>query len=221
MLCLLAEVLFGSAATALADSEWRTAVDNDGIVCSKREVIGSKLLEIRCDTVFRVPVSTSMAVMLNFDTYTDWHPLYQEAKVLARPSPDSWVVYTVTNGQWPVQPRDVVDYGSLQTNPVAHSAVYSFQMTSSTLMPPVKGYVREPYSQGSMTWTSIDGGKATKFTGIQRADPGGLLPAFLVNFISSSLAFDAVKALRRHCEKQGGSPELRRRFLVLDAVAKE
>lgn len=215
---LLTYVLAGTGRTAAAAGAWKTAVDKDGITCSKREVEGSKLLEIRCDTIFRVPVSTSMAVMLDFDSYTEWHPLYQETKVLARPTPDSWIVYTVTNGQWPVQPRDVVDYGRLQVDPSGHGATYSFEITSTSMRPPVKGYVREPFSQGSMTWTSMDGGQATKFTGTQRADPGGMLPAFLVNFISSSLAFDAVQALRKHCEKQGGNPELRGRFRILDDV---
>jgi hypothetical protein len=190
----------------LHDDQWRVAVDRDGVQCARQEVPGSAILAVRCTTFIEAPPLEVITVILDFDRYTDWHPLYDAAFVVEHVGEREWLVYTGTKGQWPVRPRDTVDRGHLV---IESDGVPAYVFRELDAHPALEGTgrVRQLQNRGRVRFEAVEGG--TRFTGIQLADPGGRLPAFIVNLVSGRVAHETISAIRARAESMQGDSAIR------------
>ncbi|MDH4090404.1 MAG: hypothetical protein OEV24_08050 [Cyclobacteriaceae bacterium] len=127
--------------------------------------------------------NTSFEKLINFmediDNYVNWQYNTIESRILHKTGRRSTVYRVVVDAPWPVSDRELITEITLQYDSVAqtllitnHSAAYDY--------PASENLVRVPFSEGIMHVASFNG-SSLKINYTFRIDPGGSVPAWLIN----------------------------------------
>ncbi|MBU2488767.1 MAG: hypothetical protein KKA60_05200 [Proteobacteria bacterium] len=184
----------GSEALAL-DCDWEQVMDKDGIVAWRRPVPGTPIMEIRAAGIIQQPVEVLAEALRDVPAGPLWIPNCVEARVLSRRDKNNMTMHHVIKTPWPCDWRDVV----LATN-VTYRMEYGRGICDLTVEDapslsanPDRVRIRDFKARFVFEYL---GPKATGFILTTRVDPGGYLPAFLVNFFSKHFAFRQIENLR-------------------------
>jgi len=132
--------------------------------------------------------------MLNVSNYVNWQYNTIEAKVLDKP-PDHSIVYrVVVEAPWPLSNREMITKLSIHFDSTArqltitnHNIAFDF--------PRNKELVRVPFSDGIMLVRQLDTSSLKVFYSL-RIDPGGNVPAWLVNIAMAEGPFYSFTKLK-------------------------
>jgi uncharacterized membrane protein len=144
----------------------------------------------------KAPAETVFNVLGDFEHYPDFMPYVKESRVLSRRGNSEIVTYArvappfVSERDYPLQVR--VTRGTPK-----NGGVFRIDWTALPgAWPEVEGVVRVKLSEGSWLVEPLHRGKRTRLTYTLLANPGGLIPGFVVN-LSNTIAipelFEAVK----------------------------
>ena len=185
--CALLAVLLGAPAPARAQS-WQQVSDEDGLIVEMRAYAGSKVNEVRASAVFDVPAARVQALLGDFSR----HPGVIPPTTLARRL-DGDVWYMVIDPPW-VARRDYCIRVSTFRN-AEGGTVFAWVQTSDGCPPPQPRLVRMPENRGAWTVTPL-GERRTRVSYQAHTDPGGALPAWIVNRSLARTMRDVFAALR-------------------------
>ena len=116
------------------------------------------------------------------------------------------IEYNRVAAPWPVADRDTTLRSWVEANAGKGEVWARFQSVSVPEAPPVSGVVRMPRLAGYYHLEAIDVDH-TKVTYQVDADPGGLLPDWLVKLTSRKLPIETIVGLRRQVAKTRGQHE--------------
>lgn len=189
---------FGALPSALA-AEWELSVDSDGIKVWTRERAGSKYKEAKGEAIIPAPPAKVFSVIVSAETCKEWVFGCVNSYVIERPRPQDGVVYMRTNNLWPVSDRDAVFLA--ETSYDDKNQIYRAKLTQkSEVLPPIDGVVRIESMVGS--WDVYpDSQTQSKVVFWSHVEPGGLLPAALVNLALSNLHKNSLKSLRKFLQE--------------------
>ena len=203
---LLVAALVALPNSASADDGWVPDANEQGVAVSIKTEPGRDLPIFRGVGTVDASVFEILAVLDDLPRFTQWMSSCVGARVVKQINEFERIEYNRTGAPWPVSDRDVVIRSSVDGS-VSKGEVWArFQSTTSPDAGPVSGVVRMPKLAGFYHLEAIDASH-TKVTYQVDADPGGLLPAWLVKLTTKKLPIETLVGLRKQVAKTRGQHE--------------
>lgn len=193
-------VVLLSAAPGLAQptiSGWESIANKDGIEVFQRKVPGSSFISFKGVGVVDASIYDVYSVIFDIRNKTELLSNCADYQLLKFKSMGNLVVYTRT--QAPIvfiSDRDTVLETKVDFRPESKTIFAGFKKGDDTLMPPPDDAVRTKELQGAWTLEVLTP-TTTQVTYEVNANPGGLLPAWLVNLGSRRLPLKTLLNLRK------------------------
>ena len=197
---ILCFILF-SAFTLFAHSQynWILSKDKDGIKVYSSEVKNSEFKSIKVECTLQGNYDKLMAILNNVAGHKDWVYNSKNSVILKRNSPVDFIYYTETSIPWPMSNRDAVVHLSMTRD----SQDRFLKITAVGIpkyLPEKDGKVRVPRS--SITWyVTMPTSTSVTIVYTFEADPGGSMPAWLVNMFADKGPYESFKKLSELLKK--------------------
>ncbi|TXK44880.1 lipid-binding protein [Pontibacter qinzhouensis] len=195
VLGVVAFLFIFSSTGLLAQDNWELKKDEDGIKVYTRKLGDEKLKEIK--VVADMPGTTDqlVQVLLDVANHKNWVYGIKESRLLKQTDQSSLIYYSVADLPWPVSDRDMVLQLSVTTDPATQEATIQSK-SQLDYMPHQKGKVRVPYSTASWKITPLPD-KAIQAEYVFSVNPGGSLPAWVVNSVATTGPYNSFVELRK------------------------
>jgi hypothetical protein len=164
--------------------EWRqirTASERTDVSTWVRPVEGNPLNAFRGQTEVPYPMLTAIAVLSDVENFPKWVFQCHAARLMPEVGPD--VAYIQIKGIWPVSDRDGVARTEISQNPDTLTTEIR-SVAAPGLMDEIPGTVRIPELDNRFVFEVLPDGW-TRITFETRVDPGGMIPAWLANFVAT------------------------------------
>lgn len=200
VLCAMG-VFFSS--TEAAETGWKKIGEYQQITGYTRTTNKSSIDAMKGVGIVDAPVAVVEALIRDFPAQTEYMYKCKEAMVVNTPefksSGDTIYDYNVTAMPYPVNDRDAVA-----------KAVFTVDKATGTVYVHVEG-IKTTYKQDKkrvrMPLVIVDytlvpkGTDKTEVTYEALADPGGNLPAFIVNLLTKNLSIETISGIRKMVQK--------------------
>lgn len=180
--------------TSSAQKSWQLKKDQENIKVYTKNSEGSSLksIKVTCEIDGTLPQLT--ALLLDAKAHEIWVFNTKISYVVQQVSPQEQIYYSEIKLPWPMANRDIVARLQLTQDPA--SKVLNVKVDAiKGGVGEKEGVVRAPYS--SVVWkvTPVAEGKLG-IEYIAHADPGGSVPAWMVNMFSTKGPLETFKKLR-------------------------
>ena len=178
----------------LAQDNWELKKNEDGIAVYSRGIANEKLKEIR--VVCELPGTTAQLkeILQNVTGHSRWVYLTKKTNLVKKVNDRTLIYYSASDMPWPVTDRDLIV--ELTITEVPASGNLSIRAKSvSDYLPPTKGYVRVPHSLATWEVVPLPNNKL-KIDYTFRVDPGGDIPAWMVNAAATTGPYNTFVKLR-------------------------
>ena len=170
--------------------EWERVADRDGVVVERRSVEGSSVLEVRATAHSPLPPAVIMATLWKQNEYHEFVPYLKRLDVL-QDDGDKKLVYEQIHVPF-VKDRDV----TLRATRTLFPETGEYEVTSIAVPEgPSESadYVRVRTNESHWRLVPNAGGTAVTYT--IRTDPGGLVPAWIVNTVQARATAKLIRAM--------------------------
>jgi len=184
---------------AYAQERWELRKEEDSIRVYTSFTEGSKVKAIRAEFTLRASRQDLFRELLQAERYTEWQYNAEVCTVLDKPSPMEVTYHALVSTPWPVATRDLVVH--LKINDRPDQDEFTIETSGRPNLLPVKpGIVRVPLSNGFWKVKQV-GPKMLRIIFTMHIDPGGLVPAWLVNFTVAQAPLFTFKNLKDRLER--------------------
>jgi len=177
-LLLLCLIILGHPGL-LEAQEWELKKEEDGIRVYLREAKDSKIKEVRITMEVQASLSAVVSVLRDPDAYAEWVYKCAESRLLGEADKKECMYYSRIDFPWPIKDRDLVARSSLVQDPNTKQITIR-SVAHEGQLPEQKDAVRIPAMESRWILTPLSNGKVQMENRIW-SDPGGSLPAWLVN----------------------------------------
>jgi len=177
-----------------AQDEWKLAKDKNDIQVYTRKTESSTFVEFKGITILDTKVTAFVAVMQDAKNMTNWVYSIVEARLLEMPSDTVMSYYAESNLPWPFDNRDAVHRDIFKWNDAKRTLMVRIDCLPKYLEEK-KGIVRIPYAKGYWKVEEIEKSKL-KVTFQMIVDPGGTIPAWLVNAFVVDSPYETLKGIK-------------------------
>ena len=199
---MLAFALVSAGDVHAANSEaWMPISDKDGIRIWQKRVPGSPFVAFRGQMVMNTSMKKLIAVLYDQERKLEWMHDCVANEVLAETKPGHTVIYnrTAVNVMF-VADRDVVAQTKLTVMEGENRIRIDAWGVEHPSKPEVEGVVRMPRLQ--LVWDfRVVNKNLTEVTYEVQTDPGGWLPAWLVNRVSKNIPYHSLHKLSLQVKK--------------------
>lgn len=178
---------------------WTFSTEKDGIRVYSSAVADSKVKALKVECEFNTTLSKLVAVLLDVKGCKDWVYHTKSAALIKQVSPSELYYYSEISLPWPVQNRDFVAHLSVHQNPDTKVATMDGPAVPG-FVPVKNGIVRIDHSKGKWIMTPLEGGRV-KVEYTLHVDPGGAIPAWIVNMLAAEGPIQSFKGLRIQLRK--------------------
>jgi hypothetical protein len=191
-LVLILLLLMGAASPA--QEHWQLKKESDGIKIYTASKPNSNVKAIKVAYTLAATPSQLVALLLDIPSQTQWVYSTKLSYIIKKVADNELIYYTEKSMPWPASNRDVVMKLTISQHP-ATNIVTVHSTTVDGYMPPKPGIVRVPSSNVVWTVTPIDHDHI-KIDYEAEADPGGSVPAFIVNMFLAKGPYETFKKLQ-------------------------
>jgi hypothetical protein len=192
-MCFLA-VFFGRA-----QDNWTLKTNKEGIKIFTRRADDSKINVLKIECELPSTLSQLVAVILDIKSADQWQYKTDHFELIKQVSPSELYYYAESQFPWPASNRDYVSHVTVKQNP--QTKTVSVDAVNVPDMVPIKSNkVRILNSVGKWTITPLK----KNLIGVEyilQVDPGGSLPAAIINTFLSSGPFETFKKLKLQIAK--------------------
>lgn len=187
-------ILFSSViSTGFSQYKWKLSKDKDGIKVYLSENPRSKFKSIKVECTLLGTFDQLISILTDVEHLKDWVYNTKTSYLIKKISPYDMYYYTETTIPWPMSNRDAVVHLR-----IIRDSSQSFVKISSTnenrLVPEKDGKVRILYSL--INWyVTMPTSRTISIIYTFEADPGGNLPAWLVNSFADKGPYESFKKL--------------------------
>ena len=192
-LCLFAAC--GLSSAYAAEGGWEPTLEGEfrgDISTWARDVPGFELKAFRGRVDMPYTSLEVLAVLADIDNFPKWVFQCDDAQHVRELGDD--VVYIHIKGIWPVDDRDVVTRTRIIQDPRTNKIVVHSR-AANELLPTRKNTVRMPSLENLFILEPLSDGW-TRVTFQTFADPGGEIPTWLANFVSTRAPLDTLRGMR-------------------------
>jgi len=171
------------------DAPWKKSLDKDDIVIYTRKVEKSPFHEFLAETEMTGTVEEFRALITDFDHYTDWSPDCQSVELIEQDAPEKYIYHMKLKVPFPFSKRDIVQELILKET---ESELLIKIVNHPNKIDEEDDAVRMKQGKGEWVIKQISSERISiRFQYL--ADPGGDIPAWLVN---SFIVKNPYKSLR-------------------------
>ncbi|MDW1657623.1 START domain-containing protein [Vibrio sp. Vb2658] len=185
--------LISAGTDASANENWQFESDKNGITIYSREH-SDGLVEIRARMFTPTSYGAFLTLLEDSDNIPNWIDNASHSRVLNQISATENIVYTQFKAPWPAKNRDMVTYSKYWVDELGFTI--EIKSAPDSYLAEKNGYVR--IRSVDATWELQ---KLTNDTTLVEykafADPGGLLPNWLINKLSKESAWATFSNLRK------------------------
>ncbi len=186
--------VFGYSFTPNVTPQWTQAKAADGIMVYTRMSEGSPFKEIKATLTLDCSISTLVGVLTDYENYKNWIYSTSHSQTLSKISNTEFTMYQIVKTPWPLDNRDVCLKVKVAQDPKTFfTTVHSHAEPS--LKGIVAGLVRVRTNTGSWEITPIAKNKVN-CTYFLKTDPGGAVPAWILNMFISEGPYESLKKLK-------------------------
>jgi hypothetical protein len=189
---------------AFAGGRWSTLTKEAGITVTTRTEKGRQFPTFRGTGRVKADLWKIIAIIQDASKHTQWLHQCSEGGMLKRVDEMTQIVYNRIDAPWPVKDRDVVLRGKIDFINPAKEVKIRFRAINSGLKKKPSDVVRMPVLEGHWYLVSMGPGKTLVEYQVN-ADPGGELPAWVVEQGSKELPLFTLRNLRKQATKTGSS----------------
>jgi len=182
-----------------AQAGWEQKMDREGIKVFMRQMDNSPLKAVKTVCTINTSLSVLTAVLLDIPGSAEWVYATRKIAVLKKNSPSELVYYSELNIPWPVTNRDFIVLLTV-TQDQKTKAVTVLGDNKPDYLPEYKNIVRIQRSYSKWLITPLQNGQV-KIEYILEVDPGGSVPAWLINLFAGKGPFETFKKLREQVKK--------------------
>lgn len=179
---------------AAGAEEWKLERNRDGIKVYTRRVEGISFKEYKGVIRLDASLSTIIAVFDDYKAATEWIDTCSSMELVERISPMENYTYSYNPAPWPVKDRDAVVHSRTSQDPETLIVTVK-QNAAPDKKARTRKAVRVEFIQSLWTLTPQQDG-STELIYQALSDPGGGLPAWLVNSVAISQPFNTLAGLR-------------------------
>ena len=167
---------------AAEEEKWHLIYEEDGINIHRRVMEESSFLEFKAEGNLRGTVSEYLSVLLDIDEHPNWVPRCLEARNIDKINDRENIIYAVFAGVWPVADRDYAARMSITSKPDIQTVRIDIERVDlPDVLPVSTDRVHIPYLKSCWILEQINQG-LTRVELRAYADPGGWIPAWVVNW---------------------------------------
>ena len=181
------------------DEDCKLKKDTDGIMIYACKSDNAKFRSLKADfTIENTSLNDLVALLQNVAKYPEWQYNMTSSEILRRESDESVITRSVIDAPWPVENRElIVRYQIVQNQQQGEISIDA--RTLAYDYPKSKGLVRIPFSHAE--WVVKQIGSDLKVNYSLSVDPGGSIPAWLVNMSIAEGPYHTFTNLKKELEK--------------------
>ena len=188
-----------AAASASAQNDWKLSADKEGVKIYTSIVSDSKIKAVKVECDLNTTPSQLVAVVMDINSATDWVYHVKSAKLIKQVSPSELYYYSEVSLPWPVANRDFVAHLVVTQDPASKVVTIDGPAVQG-FVPVKKGVVRVDNSFGRWVITPVGSGQVhVQYT--IHTDPGGTIPAWLVNIFATDAPLKIFEGLKVQLQK--------------------
>lgn len=200
LLCSLLCVASMTAGAANADSQgWNMVSDESGVTVSTRAVANHDINEIKTTTKLKATVNQLVALYMDVDKCGLWAENCGSAKILNRLSDNEFDLYRMIENPWPFSNRDYLLHVKVEKSAKTGATTITYENLKDK-MAENDCCIRSNIVKGYWKFTPAADG-FTQVTYQFHTDPGGALPASLLNSVMPDLPVNLLKAISKEVSK--------------------
>jgi hypothetical protein len=196
---MLVCLFLGMTSTSFAQDNWQLKQDKEGIKVYTKNMDNSAFKAIKTVCTIDATPSVLTAVLLDINNSAEWVYATKRAVLLKQPAPDELYYYSEIAVPWPVSNRDFIVRLKV-TQDERTRAVTVVADNQPRYLPENKNIVRVPQSSSKWLIEPLPGNQV-KIEYVLQVDPGGTVPAWLINLFATKGPFESFKSLREQVKK--------------------
>ena len=198
--CMLAGLLlFFLAIAGKAQADWELRTDKEGIKVYVKNIDNSPLKAVKTVCTVNASLTRLTAVLLDIKGSANWVYSTKSIRVLKEISPAELIYYSEIDVPWPANNRDFIVL--LKVTQEDKSKVVSvIGYNKPDYLPENKNIVRIKKSNSKWLITPMQNGQL-KIEYVLEVDPGGNVPAFLINMFAAKGPYETFRKLRDQLRK--------------------
>jgi len=184
---------------SFAKPPWVLNKQSDGIKVYVRDISGYSTKSFKAEVTVRASLTALVALIDDTKIYPQFFHQCKSAQNIKEVGHNQSYKYIITKMPWPVKDRDIIIHSVISQHKQTKQVEIKMK-ASSALIPLKKDRVRIKKMSGR--WLLIPEKKGmTKVIYETTIDPGGKLPKWLVNAMSTDIPFNTLKNLRSLIKK--------------------
>jgi uncharacterized membrane protein len=189
------------------ESDWVLVKDKSDIKIYSCKFKESDIKQIKANTNVDASITDLATLLMDVNAFPEWMPNIKSTEVLNRVSENEIYYYTEIKIPWPFSNRDNIMHIKLHKDTITKIESISIEGIPDYI-PERPGMVRIQKSNGMWEFTPNENG-STDILLKYLADPGGSVPAWIVNFFVADVPYKTLIRLKetikkKNCEKPEG-----------------
>lgn len=193
-------MVFLAATTTASAEEWKLERDRDDIKVYTQKVKGQAFKKYKGILTLDASLSTIVAVLEDVNAAPEWVDTCKTMVLVERISPTESFTYSYNPAPWPVKDRDAVVHNVISQDSETYVVTIT-QTAAPKKKQEHKDAIRVEKINGSWTLTPLSDGR-TQVVYRVLSDPGGGIPAWLVNSVSISQPLKTLEGLKEMVKKE-------------------
>jgi len=192
-------LLFFVSIECIAQKDWTLKTEKDGIKVYTKTFENSPFKAIKTTCTIDASLTRITAVLLDIKNTGDWVYATKTAVVLNQISASELIYYSEINVPWPASNRDfIVRLKVTQDEKTKAVSVDADNLPNH--LPTYKGIVRIPHSYSKWLITPVNATQV-RIEYVLQVDPGGSVPAWLINLFATRGPLESFINLRNQVKK--------------------
>jgi hypothetical protein len=193
ILVLLVSCLF--CAGVFAQAAWKLTTEENGVKIYSRSSPDSKIKTLKVETELEATVSQLVALLIDVPASENWVYHTKSCTLIRKVSASEMFYHTEASLPWPLSNRDFVSHMRIHQDPVSKVVTVDAPAIPGEI-PPKKGIVRVTNGKGSWVITPFAKDRV-RMEYTLMVDPGGYLPAHIVNIFAVHGSLETVKGMKK------------------------
>ena len=188
-------VLSSTSFQVKGQTQWTLKTDEDGIQLYTKSVPGSSYKSLKTVCTLQTSLSSVAAVLLDVQQTKEWVYGTSTSSMLKQELPSAVYFYAEMGMPWPVTNRDFIVKISIMQDPVS-KVITVLAENYPDYLPEKKALVRIRNSSGKWLIEPLPNGRVRVEYQLY-VDPGGVVPASLVNMFLGKGPLESFKSLKK------------------------
>lgn len=195
----LVYLLFLLPIHASAQKDWQLKSEKDGIKVYTKYTDNSKYKAVKTVCTVQASLNTATAVLMDVTNATEWVYATKTSTLLKIISPAELVYHSEIDVPWPFDNRDFIVQLAVRQDPKTKVVTVQGE-NRPAYQPQNKDVVRVQYSYSKWTLEPVGNGQLNVVFELQ-TDPGGNIPAWLINMFATKGPLESFKKFKEQLKK--------------------